>query len=151
MGRQGKQPGRGRGVQGPARMFSHGGPLHALRGPAGRGELPRRVHTLKTRLAEISSTPVGPARGPLGRNDGISSPVPRAPALLVPHVHTVPSDRSAADEPPPAEADEELRGLLRLMLIDRLKQQENEALAANDLRLYQEIHERRKALAGGQS
>ncbi len=57
----------------------------------------------------------------------------------------------AADEPPPAEADEELRGLLRLMLIDRLKQQENEALAANDLRLYQEIHERRKALAGGQS
>ena len=51
----------------------------------------------------------------------------------------------APDDPPAAEALAELRGLLDLMLDDRLKQQENEALAANDLRLYQQIHARRKA------
>ena len=48
-------------------------------------------------------------------------------------------------ESAPAESQSELRGLLDLLMDDRLKQLENEALAANDLRLYQEVHARRKA------
>ena len=56
-------------------------------------------------------------------------------------------ENPADDDPPAGDADTELHGLLRLMMDDRLKQQENAALAANDLRLYQQIHEKRKALA----
>jgi DNA primase len=48
-------------------------------------------------------------------------------------------------ESAPAESQSELRGLLDLLMDDRLKQLENEALAANDLRLYQDVHARRKA------
>ncbi|NBS47539.1 MAG: DNA primase [Betaproteobacteria bacterium] len=53
-----------------------------------------------------------------------------------------------ADELPPEEARLELSGLLDLMLIDDLKRQESEALAAHDIARYQQIHARRKALAG---
>jgi DNA primase len=53
-----------------------------------------------------------------------------------------------ADELPPEEARAELQGVLDLMLIDQLKQQESEALAAHDLARYQEVHTRRKALSG---
>ncbi len=53
----------------------------------------------------------------------------------------------AEDDAPEAEAQAELRGLLDLMLDDRLKQQETDALQANDLALYQKIHTRRKARA----
>lgn len=50
-------------------------------------------------------------------------------------------------EPAAEDADGELEGLLNLMRLDWLKQQENEALAANDLARYREVHERRKALS----
>jgi len=56
-------------------------------------------------------------------------------------------DSPEAPQAADAQADTatELRGLLDLMMDDWLKKQENEALAANDLRRFQEIHERRKA------
>ncbi|MFZ9374934.1 MAG: DNA primase [Burkholderiaceae bacterium] len=50
-------------------------------------------------------------------------------------------------EAAPEETERELDGLLDLMRLDWLKQQENDALAANDLKRYREVHERRKALA----
>jgi len=53
-----------------------------------------------------------------------------------------------ADELPPDEASQELQDLLGLMLIDQLKRDESEALAAHDIARYQQIHARRKALSG---